>query len=140
MRESVDPNPVRRTKLATRVPTGVSMVLKDELVERVSFLIEQARKSIASYANTTLTLTYWQVGSLIDAEVLGGERADYGAQILVTLSHKLSWSHFLVLLPLRSDDARNFYTLESAARAAPDTFDRVMYTSLRVDLHALVET
>ncbi len=34
---------------------------------------------------------------------------------VVTLSHKLSWSHFLALLPLRSDDARAFYAQEAAA-------------------------
>lgn len=37
-------------------------------------------------------------------------------EICVTLSHKLSWSHFLVLLPLRSEEARSFYAEQSAAR------------------------
>lgn len=63
--------------------------LSDDVVERVSALIDSARESIASYANAALTLTYWQIGSLIDSEVLGEERAEYGAQILVTLSQEL---------------------------------------------------
>ena len=46
--------------------------------------------SIASYANATLTMTYWQIGSIIDSAVLREERAEYGAQILATLSHELS--------------------------------------------------
>ncbi|MFT3861154.1 PDDEXK nuclease domain-containing protein [Micropruina sp.] len=124
---------------------------EQDLVAQVSALIEGARESIASYANATLTMTYWQVGSIIDAEVLGAGRAEYGAQILVTLSQeltgrfgrgfdepnlnrmvklsrlfpdreilvtlsqKLSWSHFLALLPLRSEDARAFYAEEAVA-------------------------
>ena len=44
----------------------------------------------ASYANATLTMTYWQVGVTIDSEVPGGERADYGARILSTLSKELT--------------------------------------------------
>lgn len=35
-------------------------------------------------------------------------------EIVVTLSQKLSWSHILALLPLRSDDARAFYAREAA--------------------------
>jgi len=122
-----------------------------DLVERVSALIDEARESIASYANATLTTTYWHVGAMIESEILGGERADYGAEILstlskelterfgrgfalpnlsrmrkfsrqfpdltivATLSKQLSWSHFVVLLPLRSDSARNFYAAHAAA-------------------------
>ncbi|MFV0433809.1 MAG: PDDEXK nuclease domain-containing protein [Leucobacter sp.] len=95
MTESVEPGPEQRSP-ARRSP-GTPALGEGELVERVASLIDQAHESIASYANATLTMTYWQIGSLVDTEVLGGERADYGAQILVTLSHELSWSHFLGL-------------------------------------------
>ena len=61
-----------------------------DLVERVSVLINEARESIASYANATLTMTYWQVGAIIEAEVLGNERADYGAQIVASLARQLT--------------------------------------------------
>lgn len=123
----------------------------EDLVERVSALINEARESIASYANATLTMTYWQVGAVIDAEVLGNERADYGAQILVSLAHeltgrfgrgfdrpnlsrmitfarlfpdpeivaslahKLSWTHFVALMPIKSGEARTFYADQAVA-------------------------
>ena len=135
---------------ARQSPTAEPATSSD-LVERVSTLIDQARDSIASYANATLTMTYWQVGVTIDSEVLGGERADYGGQILstlskelterfgkgfalpnlsrmqkfarqfpdpeivATLSKKLSWSHFVALVPLRSDEARAFYADQAAS-------------------------
>src|SRR5680860_887423 len=89
MSESTPPSHLRGISPARRPSTG-EPVTSSDLVERVSSLINQARESIASYANATLTMTYWQVGVTIDSEVLGGERADYGAQILSTLSKELT--------------------------------------------------
>ena len=86
-----------------------------DLVERVSVLINEARESIASYANATLTMTYWQVGAIIEAEVLGNERADYGAQIVASLARQLSWTHFVALMPLKSGEARAFYADQAIA-------------------------
>jgi len=52
-------------------------------------LIEQARQQVAQTANSTLTLLYWQVGQRIYLDVLAGQRASYGEEILPTLSAKL---------------------------------------------------
>lgn len=142
-----DPTPSSQERAISPVrrPSAGEAATPDDLVERVSSLVREARESIASYANAKLTLTYWQVGALIDSEVLGGERAGYGSQILASLAHeltarfgrgfdrpnlsrmvtfarefpdpeivaslahKLSWTHFVALLPLKSDEARRFY-------------------------------
>jgi hypothetical protein len=40
-------------------------------------------------ANSTLTLLYWKLGERIRREVLRDERAEYGEQIVATLSHQL---------------------------------------------------
>ena len=90
MSESTEPVPERCSTPARRAPVGGPVTVEGDLVERVSSLIDQARESIASYANATLTMTYWQVGSLIDTEVLGGERADYGSQIVASLARELT--------------------------------------------------
>lgn len=52
-------------------------------------LIEEARRSAAVAVNASLTLMYWRIGRRIHAEVLGGERAGYGEEILPTLSAEL---------------------------------------------------
>lgn len=52
-------------------------------------LIEQARTHVASAANSAQTLPYWRVGERIRREVLGEARADYGEQIVSTLSTQL---------------------------------------------------
>ncbi|MDA8417188.1 MAG: PDDEXK nuclease domain-containing protein [Betaproteobacteria bacterium] len=52
-------------------------------------LIEQARQHVAQTANSTLTLLYWKLGERINREILGGQRAEYGEQIVSTLSTQL---------------------------------------------------
>lgn len=59
------------------------------LLNDVRQLIEQARAHVASAANSAQTLLYWQVGERIRREVLGEARADYGEQIVSTLSTQL---------------------------------------------------
>lgn len=55
----------------------------------VRALIEQARQQTAVAVNAALTLMYWRIGRRIHAEMLGGERAAYGEQIVSTLSRQL---------------------------------------------------
>jgi DUF1016 N-terminal domain len=100
-------------------------------------LIESARQRATAMVNSELTLLFWRIGRRIYTEVLGGERAGYGEQIVpalatqltrdyghgfaekslrrmvqfaatfpdepivATLSRQLSWSHFVLLLPLK---------------------------------------
>lgn len=52
-------------------------------------LIDAARQHVAQTANSTLTMLYWHVGARIRREVLQDGRAEYGAQILATLSQEL---------------------------------------------------
>ncbi|WP_230952217.1 PDDEXK nuclease domain-containing protein [Burkholderia cepacia] len=48
-----------------------------------------ARARAAAAVNAELTLLYWQVGCRIRDDVLGGERAGYGQQILPALARQL---------------------------------------------------
>ena len=52
-------------------------------------IIDEARIHVASTANYELTMMYWHIGERINRNVLGYERADYGKQIVATLSRKL---------------------------------------------------
>jgi len=53
-------------------------------------LIDAARRSAAVAVNAELTLMYWRIGRRIHDDVLQGERAGYGDQIVATLSRQLS--------------------------------------------------
>lgn len=115
------------------------------LISEISLLIEQSQRHIATQANSALTQLFWQIGKRINDEILLNKRADYGKQIVVTLSEKLmtrygrsfeeknlrrmlqfseqfqdfsivvtlsrqlSWSHFLVLLPIKQAEAKQYY-------------------------------
>ena len=60
------------------------------LLADIRGLIDEARSAVAATVNVGLTLLYWQIGRRIDAEVLDQERADYGQEILATLSQELT--------------------------------------------------
>jgi predicted nuclease of restriction endonuclease-like (RecB) superfamily len=118
----------------------------------LSSLIEQSRQEVSRVANSTLTLLFWQVGKRIHEEILQKERAEYGKQVIATISEKLeakygrnfseknlrrmiqfseqfqdfeivvplsrqlSWSHFLVLIPLKSLESRSYYSLMASQK------------------------
>lgn len=64
-----------------------------ELLSDIKTLIEDGRRQAAVAVNMGLTLLYWRVGQRINVEVLQGERAAYGEQIVATLSQQLSIDH-----------------------------------------------
>jgi hypothetical protein len=53
-------------------------------------MIEQTREGVARTVNAGMTLLYWRIGKRIQSEVLRDERAEYGQEILATLSRELS--------------------------------------------------
>ena len=63
----------------------------DGLIADVRGMIAQTREGVARTVNAGMTLLYWRIGKRIQSEVLGGERAEYGKEILATLSRELGW-------------------------------------------------
>ncbi|MCL4843629.1 MAG: YhcG family protein [Bryobacteraceae bacterium] len=61
-----------------------------ELAADVRVLIETARLRVAQTVNAELVLLYWQIGNRIRRDVLGQTRAEYGEQIVSTLSRQLT--------------------------------------------------
>lgn len=122
----------------------------DSLHAELRALIASSRQRLATAVNAELTRLYWSVGHRLNAEVLGGERASYGAQLLdqlgkrlssefgrgfesrnlrrmvkfaeafpsaeivSTLSAKLSWSHLVAIVALKTPEARQFYAHHAA--------------------------
>lgn len=124
---------------------------ENKIVTDIQAIIEQSRLQVAATVNAGMTLMYWHIGERINREVLGGERAAYGKQIIATLSQKLtkeyggsqfsvknlnrmrlfaerfpdlsiwtpvvsklSWSHFLQVIPIEDALKRQFYLTMSA--------------------------
>ena len=59
------------------------------LFTHVAEIIETRKRRAGSFANREVTLMYWEIGRYIGSVLLGNERAEYGRQILVTLSQQL---------------------------------------------------
>lgn len=66
-------------------------ISEDSLFQSAKEIIRQSREKVFRIANSTLLLTYWQIGKLIvEDEQEGKERAEYGKQTLKNLFEKLS--------------------------------------------------
>jgi len=52
---------------------------------------------------------YDEYGNRIRQDILKEKRAEYGKEIVVTMSRQLSWTHFVAILPLKDDLQRDFY-------------------------------
>ena len=119
--------------------------INKKLVDDLSQLIEDSRKQIATAASSAIAFLYWKIGRRINKEILKNKRADYGKQIVVSLSRQLSiyygksfevknlrrmiqfaqifqdeqnvvslirqlsWSHIIVLIPIKDSLQREFY-------------------------------
>jgi hypothetical protein len=83
-----------------------SKVLLKDLRE----LIATARQDVARQVNSALVLFYWGIGQHIRSDILKEKRADFGEQIVATLSRQLGRSHFKEIIPLDDDPLkRDFY-------------------------------
>ena len=60
-----------------------------QLLGDIRQLIEQSRSHLATAVNSALTMLYWHIGQRIRTEVLQGERAAYGEQIVPILAKQL---------------------------------------------------
>lgn len=118
---------------------------EQNLFNDIALLIEQSKKQVVIQANSSVSILFWNVGYSINKFILQHKRAEYGKQIIVTLSRlltkhygrnfeeknlrrmlqfvdqfddleivvtlsrQLSWSHFLVLIPIKKKDSKLFY-------------------------------
>lgn len=84
------------------------------LIAEVRQLIADARQRAASAINAELTWLYWQVGERIHREVLGSERAEYGDEVVSTLSRQLTADYG------RGFSAKNLRHMIRFAQVFPD--------------------
>ena len=59
------------------------------LFEQIKNLIEQTKNNVAIAVNSSLTMMYWHIGKLINNKILQNKRAEYGKEIVATVSQQL---------------------------------------------------
>jgi len=62
----------------------------DTLVQDLRALIIKARQDVARQVNSSLVMLYRKMGKRIREDILKEKRAEYGEQIIATLSHQLA--------------------------------------------------
>ena len=63
---------------------------EEVVINEVISIIEESKKKIVSYVNTTLLFMYWNIGKLIVEYQGGKERAKYGDKLIERLSIELT--------------------------------------------------
>jgi hypothetical protein len=61
-----------------------------DLFQSVTMLIEQSKQRVLVAVNTELVTLYWNIGRNIRKNILQNKRAEYGKQIISTLSGQLT--------------------------------------------------
>jgi predicted nuclease of restriction endonuclease-like (RecB) superfamily len=64
--------------------------LETRLFSDVCSLIESTRLRVATTANTEIIMLHWKIGVCIKEDILRNQRADYGKQIVKSLSQRLT--------------------------------------------------
>jgi len=97
------------------LPAESTAWLPAGLVDELRSLIQETRASVAQSVNSALVQLYWQIGTRIRTEVLKNERADYGKQIVSTLSAQLTEEFG------RGFGKRNLFRMIQCAEYFPDS-------------------
>jgi len=98
--------PVRAKAVAPRETT--------RLLGDIRALIESARQHTAQAVNAGLVTLYWSIGARIRKDILKEKRADYGEQIVATLSRQLTAEYG------RGFTRTNLFYMVQFAEAFPD--------------------
>ena len=62
----------------------------NKLFLEIKHLIEEARQSFAVTVNAATTVLYWNIGKRVNDEILENKRAEYGKEVVKTLSGELT--------------------------------------------------
>lgn len=60
------------------------------LLDSIIGLIDTTRQNVAKTVNQELTLLYWNIGKIINEDVLNNSRVDYGKKVIPFLSEELT--------------------------------------------------
>lgn len=85
-------------------------LIDNKIIEQIKSLLESARQKVAAEVNSTLLMTYWQIGKIIvEDEQKHESRAEYGKQTLKTLSKALTGEYGKGFSRSNLQNMRQFY-------------------------------
>ncbi len=69
------------------------LISDNVFINEIKELIEKSRQQVALSVNATMSFLYWQIGKRVNEENLHYKRAEYGKQIVATLSRQLEMEY-----------------------------------------------
>ena len=66
-------------------------VITMNFYENIKKLIDESRKHVVTYVNTTMLFTYWNIGKMIVEEQGGSSKAKYGNKLIAELSKQMTF-------------------------------------------------
>jgi len=73
-----------------KTQASLKLIGDTDLLNNITQLIERSRQRVAVVVNAELTTLHWNIGKLIQENILENKRAGYGEQIVQTLSEQLT--------------------------------------------------
>ena len=97
--------------------------IKKDVYAEISNLLKEARKSIVSNINTTMTKTYFLIGKrIVEEEQNGNERAVYGENLIKTLSKRLTEEFGKGFSATNLKQMKSFYVAYRKGQTVSDQF------------------
>ncbi|MDQ1859317.1 DUF1016 N-terminal domain-containing protein [Chryseobacterium sp. WLY505] len=53
-------------------------------------LVDKTRSQVAAQVNSAMVVLYWEIGKRINEDVLDNKRAEYGKEVIVQISQRLT--------------------------------------------------
>ena len=78
--------PKKKNEMISKV---VPMIDEAALFHDITVIIEKRKLRAQAQINNENVLMFWEIGKHIGSVLLGGERAEYGKRIVVTLAQQL---------------------------------------------------
>ena len=66
-------------------------VISVNFYENIKKLMNESRKHVVTYVNTTMLFTYWNIGKMIVEEQGGSSKAKYGDKLIAELSRQMTF-------------------------------------------------
>jgi len=97
--------------------------LSNNLIKKISDLLKNSRNKVLSTVNQTMVITYFEIGRMIiEEEQNGKEKAEYGKQILNSLSRRLTSDFGKGFSQRNLEQMRQFYIIYSKTQTVSAEF------------------
>jgi hypothetical protein len=100
----------------------------DALYNTIKHIIEEARNTVYRAANFAMVQAYWNIGkTIVEEELKGKERAEYGQEIIKQLAKKLTKDHGKGFTETNLKYMRQFYQVFEKSHALRDQLSWTHY-------------